>query len=167
VTSTSYDLWVFAYGSLMWNPGFTFMEVAPARLVGWHRRFCIASRHHRGTHGRPGLVLGLDRGGVTDGLAYRVAAEHAVTVRNYLRAREQVSGIYREAHVKLVLHEASTHECYALVYLAETAHPGFTARTPVLRQAHIIAGRALRFQYRLLGKYAPRASPPRHPRAGA
>lgn len=134
------DLWVFAYGSLMWNPGFPFEAVAKARLTGWHRRFCIVSRHHRGTHRRPGLVLGLDRGGVTDGLAYRVAPGEAAAVRNYLRAREQVSGVYREAHVRLMLRDAAIEECHALTYLAESAHPSFTPPTPVRRQAHIIAG---------------------------
>ena len=57
------DLWVFGYGSLMWRPDFPFAEAFPARLYGWHRRFCIASRYYRGTDARPGLVLGLDRQG--------------------------------------------------------------------------------------------------------
>lgn len=134
------DLWVFAYGSLMWRPGFPFADVMPARLTGWHRQFCIASRIHRGTHRRPGLVLGLDRGGMTDGLAYRVAAQDAVAVRNYLRVREQSSGIYREARVKICLLGAERSDQRALVYLSEPAHPGFTRRVPVQRQAHIIAG---------------------------
>ena len=134
------EFWVFAYGSLMWRPGFAFAEVQAARLSGWHRRFCIASRHHRGTHARPGLVLGLDRGGVTEGLAYRIAAGVIRLVRSYLRAREQVSGIYREANVKITLTGQGAHEHRALVYLAEREHPGFTPRVPVQRQAHIIAG---------------------------
>ncbi|NOT72739.1 MAG: gamma-glutamylcyclotransferase [Hyphomicrobium sp.] len=124
----------------MWRPGFAFDDVQPARLNGWHRRFCITSRHHRGTHGRPGLVLGLDRGGVTDGLAYRVAAGEAVGVRTYLRAREQISGVYREAHVKISLLAQDRAEHQALVYLAERDHPSFAPRYCVQRQAHIIAG---------------------------
>lgn len=140
MTAAPPDLWVFAYGSLMWRPDFPFLDVHPARLSGWHRRFCIASRVHRGTHDRPGLVLGLDRGGVTDGLAYRVSAENAVAVRQYLRAREQVSGIYREAHLKVSLIGPQRAEHHALVYLSEPAHPGFTPRVPVQRQAFIIAG---------------------------
>lgn len=140
MSGSNTDLWVFAYGSLMWHPGFAFADVQRARLTGWHRRFCIASRHHRGTHRRPGLVLGLDRGGVTDGLAYRVDAKDAAQVRSYLKAREQISGIYREAHVKLALLDGSGNHCFALVYLAERDHPGFTPRVSVQRQAHIIAG---------------------------
>lgn len=140
MTAAPADLWVFAYGSLMWRPDFPFLDVHPARLNGWHRRFCIASRIHRGTHRRPGLVLGLDRGGTTDGLAYRVSADNAVTVRQYLRAREQVSGIYREAHLKISLMGAERSDHHALVYLSEPAHPGFTPRVSVQRQALIIAG---------------------------
>src|SRR5215470_16603979 len=92
-----HDLWVFAYGSLMWRPAFAFAEARRARLTGYHRAFCIYSVHHRGTPERLGLVLGLDRGGVCEGVAYRVPATDAVAVRAYLRAREQVSGVYREA----------------------------------------------------------------------
>lgn len=140
MSGASADLWVFAYGSLMWRPGFPFEDVHPARLTGWHRRFCITSRHHRGTHHRPGLVLGLDRGGVTDGLAYRVAARDAVSVRAYLRAREQISGVYREAHVKIAVLTSQQTDHHALVYIAERDHPSFTPRFSVQRQAHIIAG---------------------------
>src|SRR5262250_1346335 len=68
------DFWVFAYGSLMWRPGFAFLERQPALLRGYHRAFCVYSHHYRGTAARPGLVLGLDRGGSCRGRAYRVAA---------------------------------------------------------------------------------------------
>ena len=74
MTAADHDLWVFGYGSLMWRPGFAYEEAQHARLTGYRRCFCIYSVHHRGTPERPGLVLGLDRGGACEGIAYRVAA---------------------------------------------------------------------------------------------
>jgi cation transport protein ChaC len=94
---------VFAYGSLMWRPGFACAEVRHARLTGYRRCFCIYSVHHRGTPERLGLVLGLDRGGVCEGVAYRIAAAEAAAVKAYLRARELVNGVYREAYLPVEL----------------------------------------------------------------
>src|SRR6202050_5506883 len=67
-------VWVFAYGSLMWNPEMRFAERLPARIHGWHRAFCLYSPEYRGTRAKPGLVLGLDRGGSCRGIAYRLPA---------------------------------------------------------------------------------------------
>ena len=89
------DIWIFAYGSLMWNPGFAHAERQPALLHGWHRSFCVYSHRYRGTPDRPGLVLGLDRGGSCRGVAYRVAQEKARDTLAYLWDREMVLGVYR------------------------------------------------------------------------
>ena len=80
--------WVFGYGSLMWDPGFPYQAAHPALLVGYHRRFCLYSQRYRGTRERPGLVLGLDRGGSCRGVVYQVAAEAAAATRAYLWQRE-------------------------------------------------------------------------------
>lgn len=65
-------LWVFAYGSLLWSPEFAFTEQRVGTLRGWHRRFCLLQRRYRGTPENPGLVLGLDRGGICRGVAFRL-----------------------------------------------------------------------------------------------
>jgi len=135
----AHDLWVFAYGSLMWRPGFPYAEARRARLTGYSRRFCIYSVHHRGTPERLGLVLGLDRGGACQGIAYRVAAAHAAQVRAYLRAREQVNGVYREALVPVQL-EHPPVEVMALAYIVERAHPSYAGRLPLGLQARVIRG---------------------------
>lgn len=120
------DLWVFAYGSLMWNPGFEWAEAVPARLEGYSRRLCIYSIHYRGRIEQPGLVLGLDRGGITDGLAYRICGLDAATVHARLTARELIYGVYRET--RLPVHLRDGRCVMALTYVAERAHPSYAGR---------------------------------------
>jgi glutathione-specific gamma-glutamylcyclotransferase len=133
-----HDLWVFGYGSLMWRPGFAYAEARHARLIGFRRCFCIYSVYHRGTPERPGMVLGLDRGGACEGIAYRVAAANAAATVRYLRAREQVNGVYREAHVEIELIEGPRREVQALAYIVERAHPSYAGRLPLALQARLI-----------------------------
>src|SRR2546430_11473024 len=81
------DLWVFGYGSLMWRPGFEFLEQVPARLIGEHRALCVYSFDHRGTPEKPRLVVGLDRGGAGRRLAFRAAEKHRAPTPAYLPPR--------------------------------------------------------------------------------
>jgi hypothetical protein len=97
------DFWVFGYGSLMWRPGFAHEETRQARLFGYHRALCVRSFVHRGTPERPGLVLGLDRGGSCHGVAFRVRPADRDTVTEYLRARELVTNVYLETTRKVRL----------------------------------------------------------------
>lgn len=134
------DLWIFGYGSLMWRPGFDADEVRHARLVGWRRSFCIYSRFHRGSSRRPGLVLGLDRGGVCEGIAFRVAPENARETLHYLREREQVGSVYREALVPVTLLGEEPREVLALAFLVERAHPSYAGQLSLAQQAHFVRG---------------------------
>src|SRR6204780_4983909 len=99
------DLWVFGYGSLVWRPGFAFVERVPARLIGLLRALCVYSFVHRGTPERPGLVLGLDRGGMCRGIAFRGAAAARGETIAYLRGREQARGVYVETMRRVELEE--------------------------------------------------------------
>ena len=119
------DLWVFAYGSLMWRPGFAYEEVVPAKLFGAHRALCVWSVAHRGTHQRPGLVLGLDHGGSCRGVAYRVASESGDSVLAYLRKRELVTNVYLEVRRPVVLQRLTPEVVEALLYIVDRRHPQY------------------------------------------
>lgn len=132
------DLWVFGYGSLMWRPGFSFAEKIPARVIGLHRSLCVYSFVHRGTPQRPGLVLGLDRGGACRGVAFRVACgERAATIA-YLRAREQVTKVYRETVRSVLLAGHVERRVDALCYVVDRGHPQYAGRLTLDEQLHHI-----------------------------
>lgn len=133
------DLWVFGYGSLMWRPGFAYVERHPARLMGYHRGFCVYSHHHRGTPERPGLVLGLMRGGSCRGIVYRVAAGDAAETVAYLRDREQVTLVYREARLACLRLTDGHRLAGALTYVADPAHGQYAGRLDADAQARLIA----------------------------
>jgi glutathione-specific gamma-glutamylcyclotransferase len=119
-------LWVFGYGSLMWRPGFTYVRRSKALLRGWRRSLCIYSHVHRGSPKRPGLVLGLDRGGACQGVAFEVdAALREPTIR-YLREREQVTSVYLERVAPVRLE--SGDRVLALAYVADRLHDQYAGR---------------------------------------
>ena len=132
------DLWVFGYGSLMWRPGFKYAEKVPARLIGEHRALCVCSFDHRGTPEKPGLVLGLDRGGACRGIAFRVAPEQRKATIEYLRAREQTTHVYREVTRSVWLNNSSQQRVSALTYVADRSHVQYAGRLPLNEQLRIV-----------------------------
>ena len=132
------DLWVFAYGSLMWRPGFDFLERLPARMIGVHRALCVFSFVHRGTPEQPGLVLGLDLGGNCRGIAYRVAAGKRTATIGYLRAREQVTMVYRESRRTMWLKDDPQQRVAGLCYLVDRRHAQYAGRLSLDRQLHYV-----------------------------
>lgn len=132
------DIWIFGYGSLMWNPGFAFEDARPALLTGYHRSFCVYSVYYRGTPTRPGLVLGLDRGGTCRGLAFRVSRENAAQTLTYLRKREQITGVYRETRVPLEFVGEDAQAVWAQTFVVERCHPGYAPQIAPEQQARII-----------------------------
>ncbi|MCR9139639.1 MAG: gamma-glutamylcyclotransferase [Alphaproteobacteria bacterium] len=117
------DFWVFGYGSLMWRPGFDYAEAVRGRLFGFRRALCIYSYVHRGTPERPGLVLGLDRGGSCTGMVFRVRGRDRDPVMAALRERELVTNVYIERH--LPVHLPTGDRVTAVCYIADRQHRQF------------------------------------------
>src|SRR5262249_34634354 len=132
------DLWVFGYGSLMWRPGFAFIERVPARLIGEHRALCVYSFDHRGTPEKPGLVLRLDRGGACRGIAFRVAAKVRDSTVDYLRSREQPTHGYREVMRSVWLDNDARQRVSALTYVVDRGHVQYAGRLPLSDQLRIV-----------------------------
>lgn len=133
------DMWVFAYGSLLWNPGFSVAENAVARLDGYARSFCMRSIHHRGTEEDPGLVLALDEvpGTSCQGLALRVASGQEAQTLDYLRERELISSAYLEKNLDLRLVDGRIVP--AVTFVVDTRHVQYCGGLPLEEQAQIIA----------------------------
>lgn len=132
-------LWVFGYGSLVWNPGFAYASRHLARLEGFRRSFCMLSIHHRGTPENPGLVLALDaaEGAACEGVAFEIPAEIAEETLEYLRARELISAAYLETVQRLTLDDGRAAE--AVVYVVDRAHEQYCGGMALEDQARRIA----------------------------
>jgi glutathione-specific gamma-glutamylcyclotransferase len=128
--------WVFAYGSLLWNPLFPVAEMRPATLRGLHRRFCLWSVASRGTPEEPGLVLGLERGGTCRGIALRLPAPLALDELHLLWRREMVVGAYQPRWVNL---DADGRHLVALTFVVRRDHPQYAGRLPIAKQVEVIS----------------------------
>src|SRR5262249_5736186 len=132
------DLWVFGYGSLIWQPGFDHAERVPARLIGAHRALCVYSFVHRGTPERPGLVLGLDHGGTCRGVAYRVKARERAATPAYLRDRAQVPSGYLEPVRPAVLGGHEEERIQAVCYMVDRSHAQYAGKLSLADQMRIV-----------------------------
>jgi cation transport protein ChaC len=122
----------------MWRPGFDVLERVPARLIGLHRALCVFSYVHRGTPEKPGLVLGLDRGGMCRGIAFRVAAANRGSTIAYLRGREQVTSVYLEAMRRIELEDEARRQVRALTYIVDRGHVQYAGRLSVEQSVHYV-----------------------------
>lgn len=130
------EFWVFGYGSLMWNPGFPFVERQPARVQGFRRSLCVWSVAHRGTQEHPGLVMGLDRGGSCRGVAFRVSDEDRDGALDYLRQRELITNVYQERILPISLPEG--RRAQAVTYVVDRHHAQYAGGLNVEEAARIV-----------------------------
>jgi len=132
-------LWVFGYGSLMWNPGFPCTERVLAMLPGYARTFCMRSIHHRGTPEHPGLVLALDQtqGAACHGLGFAVPDAARDDTLSYLRERELISSAYLEKTLRIDLQDG--RQVQAVTYVVDRDHVQYCGNLPLAEQADIIA----------------------------
>ncbi|GMG82352.1 gamma-glutamylcyclotransferase [Paralimibaculum aggregatum] len=138
-TAPEPGFWVFAYGSLMWNPGFQCLEHHRAWLHGYARAFALSSIRYRGTPEAPGLVLGLDwrPGAVCAGVAFRVCRSEEAAVRDYLHHREMVTRSYIELVREVTLDDG--RRVPAQAYVLDRTHRQYAGALSLERQAEIIA----------------------------
>ncbi len=130
-------VWLFAYGSLIWNPEMAFAEARPALLRGWHRSFCLYSRDYRGTPQRPGLVLGLDRGGACRGMAFRLPQDALGAAIDRIWAREMAGQVY---DMRRVATGTAAGPLPAYAFTVRRNNPDYAGRLSPETVAHIVAG---------------------------
>ncbi|MDH3714606.1 MAG: gamma-glutamylcyclotransferase [Gammaproteobacteria bacterium] len=133
------DVWVFAYGSLMWNPTIHYTEQRAAKVYGYHRRFCLNVPVGRGTREQPGLLLGLDRGGACRGIVFRIAAAEVERELDILWARELVADGYRPVWVRARAESALQR---AITFVIDRSLPTYAGRLPLEDTAQRIASAA-------------------------
>ncbi len=131
------DVWVFAYGSLMWNPAIEFTEATPCSIEGWRRSFCFWVPLGRGTPELPGLMLALEGGGACEGIAYRLAPHQVHSELGILWNREMLSGVYQPRWVPAVLRDGRT--VMAITFVVDPQHCQYCGDLPIERTAHHIA----------------------------
>jgi len=131
------DLWVFGYGSLMWSPGFSYIQKARGRIHGYHRALCILSTRYRGTKRKPGLVMGLCRGGSCWGMAYRVHADRVRRALARLWQREMPRRVYAPRLLQVQIAEG--RQVRALAFLADPTHPAYVRELDLHGRARLVA----------------------------
>jgi len=130
------DLYVFGYGSLIWNPAFHFVDKTPALLRGYHRRFCMRMYQGRGTRESPGLMLALDHGGACNGVAFRIAASCVRQEMQVLWQREMFGGAYNARWVKL---STAAGPVRAVTFVINRRHPRYLPELSLEQTAALIA----------------------------
>jgi len=129
-------VWVFGYGSLMWNPAFHFADRVPGTIHGWHRSFCLSAPVGRGSVDQPGLMLALDRGGSCRGFAFRIEPQKVQSETRILWRREMISGGYVPRWVSVRTSEGPMR---ALTFTGNRNDPRYVGRLPLEAAVHALA----------------------------
>lgn len=116
------NIWIFGYGSLIWKPGFDYIKKENAQLNDYHRSLCVLSVEHRGTYENPGLVLGLDRGGVCEGVAFMIDSQKKKEIYDYLWEREMSRDIYLPQHLDVKIQDKFVK---ALTFVVNDQHEDY------------------------------------------
>jgi cation transport protein ChaC len=130
------DLYVFGYGSLIWNPAFHYVEKVAATLHGWHRRFCLKMLMGRGSIELPGLMLALDHGGACKGVAFKIASAAVREELGILWQREMYGGAY---HARWVPLRTAAGPVRAVTFVINRAHPRYLPELSIEQTAALIA----------------------------
>jgi cation transport protein ChaC len=138
------DLWVYAYGSLIWNPEFDYADKRLSMLRGHHRALCLWSRVNRGTPDTPGLVFGLDRGGSCRGMTFRIRADNVPNTFEALWRREMATGAYHPRWLRCDTEQGSVN---ALAFVIDRNNPGYVRGLHEHQTIEIVA--------RASGRYGP------------
>ena len=131
------DFWVFGYGSLMWSPCFAYREKRVAQVHGYHRALCILSTRYRGTHRKPGLVMGLCRGGSCWGTAFRIPRGGVRRALARLWNREMPRRVYMPRLVPATL--PGGRRVQALAFIADPDHPSYVRELDLHGRARLVA----------------------------
>jgi cation transport protein ChaC len=129
-------IWIFGYGSLMWNPGFEWDKKRVATVYGYHRSFCLWSRINRGTPESPGLVLTLEQGGSCRGLAFRLAKGRDREELSRLWTREMSMGSYRPRWLEC---RSGGESFEALAFVVNRRCTGYAGKLPLETMVRTIA----------------------------
>jgi cation transport protein ChaC len=130
------EVWIFGYGSLIWNPAFLYDVQMVGRVHGWHRRFCLWTSLSRGCPERPGLILGLDRGGACHGIVYRIPAASTALELVVLWRREMADGAYTP---RWITAETQNGCVRAIAFTSNRSHPRYAGKLDELEMARVIA----------------------------
>jgi glutathione-specific gamma-glutamylcyclotransferase len=133
------DIWLFAYGSLIWNPACETVERRPAVVPGWHRAFCFTVTRFRGSPDRPGLMMGLDRGGLCRGVAYRIPRADAWAELSKL-CRREMSAKPSGNLPRILKARVDGREAPAIAFVVDRRHMAYAGRPPLETVADMLAG---------------------------